>query len=235
MRIPDASHAWNVTPKEAVQVQRSLRAKVRTDVPMPLERVRLVAGVDVSAARFSHALTAGIVVWDRVTGEIVDTASVQADTTFPYVPGLLSFREIPILLETVALLGVEPDVWMVDGHGIAHPRRLGIATHFGLAIGRPTIGCGKSKLCGTHDPVGEEAGSETPLRDGDDVIGTVLRSKARSTPIIVSPGNGIDLASSVAIVRACLRGYRIPEPTRLAHLYVNAVRTEKLAGSLFDR
>jgi deoxyribonuclease V len=175
--------------------------------------------------RFGHVLTAGIVVWDRWADTVVDTASVTAETSFPYVPGLLSFREIPALLQAVRMLGTVPDAWMVDGQGIAHPRRLGIAAHLGLALDAPTVGCAKSILCGTHGRLGKKPGSETPLVHEDERIGTVLRSKAKTNPLIVSPGHLCDHASASALVRACLRGYRMPEPTRLAHLYVNAVRT----------
>jgi deoxyribonuclease V len=234
MKVPENDQSWHVTPKEAVEVQRRLRADVRNDVPLPLERVRLVAGVDVSCTRFDRVLTAGIVLWDRIENRVVETVSVQRDGTFPYVPGLLSFREIPVLLEAIALLKTPPDAWLVDGQGIAHPRRLGIATHLGLVLGQPTVGCAKSILCGTHGPLGDVAGNETPLEHQGERIGTLLRSKAKSNPLIVSPGHLCDHDSALALVKASLRGYRLPEPTRLAHLYVNAVRTGKLAGTLFD-
>lgn len=233
MEIPATGHAWHVTPAEAVEVQRRLRADVRDGVPLPLERVRLVAGVDVSSTRFDRVLTAGIVVWDRVGNRVVETVSVQREGTFPYVPGLLSFREIPVLLEAAAAFETVPDAWMVDGQGIAHPRRLGIATHLGLVLGRPTVGCAKSILCGTHGPLGEAQGSETPLEHHGERIGTLLRSKAKVNPLVVSPGHLCDHASALALVKACLRGYRLPEPTRLAHAYVNAVRTGNDAGPLF--
>ncbi len=234
MRIPKHRHDWDVSPGEAIQVQKRLRAEVKLGPPLPLDRVRLVAGVDVSSERFGHVLTAGIVLWDREKNRVVETVSVTRETTFPYVPGLLSFREIPALIDAAALLKKKPDVWMVDGQGIAHPRRLGIATHFGLVLDQPTVGCAKSILCGTHEPLNDEAGSETPLMHQDERIGTLLRSKKKSKPLIVSPGHRCDHESALALVKACLRSYRIPEPTRLAHLYVNAVRTKTVAGSLFD-
>ena len=228
MDIPENAQAWNVTPKEAVQVQLRLREAVRSDVPLPPERVRRVAGVDVSSTRFDRVLTAGIVVWDRLENRVIETASVRQERTFPYVPGLLSFREIPALVEAVRSLDTVPDAWMVDGQGIAHPRRMGIATHFGLVLGQPTVGCAKSILCGSHEPLGDAAGSETPLTHQGERIGTLLRSKAKSNPLVVSPGHLCDHASALALVKLCLRGYRLPEPTRLAHLYVNAVRTGTL-------
>lgn len=225
MRIAAPPHAWDVTPAAAVGLQHELKTRVRTDIPVLLERVRLVAGVDVSAAKDDPLLTAGIVVWDRETGRLVETVSAQMPGTFPYVPGLLSFREIPVLLLAVEKLTLEPDVWLVDGHGIAHPRRLGIAAHLGVLIDRPAVGVAKSRLTGTFAGPAPVAGSTAPLTDKGETIGTVLRSKERSNPLFVSPGHRIDLPSAVQVVRACLRGYRLPEPTRLAHLHVNAVRT----------
>lgn len=225
MKIPTPPHTWDVTPTDAIRVQNRLRAAVRTNVAVSPESIRLVAGVDVSSARGNPLLTAGVVVWDRRTGNIVEAVSAQCPAAFPYVPGLLSFREIPSILQAVERLTLEPDVWLVDGQGIAHPRRLGIAAHLGVLLDRPAIGVAKSRLTGSHAALPPEAGSETPLLDGDVQIGTVLRSKLRSNPLYISPGHGIDHPSAVAVVQSCLRGYRLPEPTRLAHLYVNEVRT----------
>lgn len=221
MQFSPAPHTWDVTPAAAIGVQKELRSQIRTDIPIALESVRLVAGVDVSSTRFDTTLTAGIIIWDRISGQIVDSASAQAAGTFPYIPGLLSFREIPVLLQVIQQLKTEPDLWMVDGQGIAHPRRMGIAAHLGLVLDRPTIGVGKSKLTGTYD---ESATIDTPLMDKDERIGTVMHTKARSNPLFISPGHRIDQASADALVRACLRGYRLPEPTRLAHVFVNDVR-----------
>jgi deoxyribonuclease V len=227
MQIPDLPHDWNVTPSSAIGIQRELRSAVRTDTPLSLDRIRLVAGVDVSMTRFDPLLTAGVVVWDRVSGQIVETASAQLQATFPYIPGLLSFREIPALLQAIAQVRAEPDIWFVDGHGIAHPRRLGIAAHLGVLINRPTVGVAKSRLTGTYAELAQATGSETPLVDDSEQIGTVLRTKLKSNPLFISPGHLIDLPSAVDIVRACLRGYRLPEPTRLAHQFVNEVRVQK--------
>lgn len=225
MDIPVPPHVWDVTPQAAIGVQKALAGRIRTDVHMPLESVRLVGGVDVSAVRDDPLLTAGAVIWDRLSGEVVETASAQANGTFPYVPGLLSFREIPVLLQALAFLQHEPDIFLVDGHGIAHPRRLGIAAHIGLLMDRPTVGVAKSRLVGTFDEPGGRAGDRAPLMDRGENIGTVLRTKERSNPVFVSPGHRIDRESADAIVLACLRGYRLPEPTRLAHRFVNDVRT----------
>jgi deoxyribonuclease V len=232
MRIPDLPHDWNVTPSSAIGIQRQLKGAVRTDLPLPLDRIRFVAGVDVSMTRFDSLLTAGVVIWDRTSGQVVETASAQLQATFPYIPGLLSFREIPALLQAIASVRAEPDIWLVDGHGIAHPRRLGIAAHLGVLLNRPTVGVAKSRLTGTYAELGDVMGSETPLVDDSEQIGTVLRSKTRSNPLFISPGHLIDLLSAVDIVRACLRGYRLPEPTRLAHQFVNEVRVQKSPGFL---
>lgn len=180
--------------------------------------------MDVSILRGDPTLTAGVIVWDAETGMIVDRAWAQGPEEFPYVPGLLSFREIPVLADAISRLGTEPNVWFVDGQGIAHPRRLGIAAHLGLLLDAPTIGIAKSRLCGTHEEPGPERGDASPLLHHGERIGTVLRTKRGSNPLIVSPGH---LASHEDAVRLALeagRGYRIPEPTRLAHLSVNAVR-----------
>lgn len=225
MRIPDLPHGWDVTPSSAIGIQKHIRETIRTDVPMSLDSVRFVAGVDVSMTRFNPLLTAGVVIWDRLQNQVVETASAQVQATFPYIPGLLSFREIPALLLAIQQLQREPDVWLVDGHGIAHPRRLGIAAHLGVLINRPTIGVAKSRLTGVYAELPEAAGSFVPLMDKEEQIGVVYRSKLKSNPLFLSPGHLIDLQSAVTIVLACFRGYRLPEPTRLAHEYVNEVRT----------
>lgn len=217
-------HAWDLSPTEAVALQKELRGRLK-EVKLDPDSVRLIAGMDVSCTRFDPMLTAGIVLWDRLTGRVVETAFVREPGRFPYIPGLLSFREIPVLLKAWEQLSARPDVVMVDGQGIAHPRRLGIAAHVGLLIDVPTIGVGKSKLTGTHDPVGPHAGDRVPLTDGTEVSGAVLRTKMKSNPLFVSVGNRIDLASAVGLVQDSLRGYRLPEPTRLAHTHVNLART----------
>jgi len=225
MHVLSPPHTWDVTPSAAVGVQREVAKNVRTDTPLSLDSVRLVAGVDVSCTRFSPLLTAGVVLWDRRTGVVEETSYVQTVGTFPYIPGLLSFREIPVLLQAIEKLTLEPDVWMVDGQGIAHPRRLGIAAHLGVILSRPTIGVAKSRLTGTFEEPADEEGASSPLMDKEEMIGSVIRTKPRSNPLFISPGHLIDQFSAEAILRACLRGYRLPEPTRLAHLFVNAMRT----------
>jgi len=140
------------------------------------------------------------------------------------VPGLLSFREAPALLEAFAMLETEPHAVLIDGQGLAHPRRFGVACHLGVWLNRPCVGCAKSRLIGTHRAPALAAGSRRALRDGGEVIGTVLRTRTGVQPLFVSVGHRIDLGSAVALVLRCCRGYRLPEPTRQAHLFVNALR-----------
>ncbi len=217
-------HRWDLSPKDAITLQRDLSARVNATRRRRADCMRIIAGVDVSSVRFDRILTAGVVVWDADTGRILETTSVREEGAFPYVPGLLSFREIPILSKAIEALDSVPDAFLVDGHGIAHPRGMGIAAHLGLLIGVPTVGVAKSLLCGTYDPI-ETVGDISEIQFQKQTIGCAFLTKRGSNPIFVSPGNGIDLESSVALVRRCLRGYRLPEPTRLAHLHVNAVRT----------
>lgn len=221
-------HPWDVTPTAAVQIQREFTGKISQEWPdsaRSVERARLIGGVDVSCTRFDPTLTAGVIVWDRETEELVDAAFVQQEGKFPYIPGLLSFREIPALALALEKLTTEPDVLLVDGQGRAHPRRLGIASHLGLLIDQPTIGVGKSRLCGHGEEPADAPGSITPLVDHGEEIGRMVRLRKGAKPVYVSVGNRIDLSSAVDLVLRCSRGYRLPEPTRLAHLYVNAMRT----------
>lgn len=228
-----------MTPREAVELQKSLRERVRL---APLERkIETVAGADISFNKFSSTVYAGIVVLRLPGLEVVEEVGVVSETSFPYVPGLLSFRESPSVLEAWAKLKTEPDAVMFDGQGIAHPRRVGIASHVGLLIERPTFGCAKSVLVGKYDEPGEERGSWTEMSDKGEVVGAALRTKTRAQPIFVSPGHLIDLEGAIRLTLACDGGYRQPEPTRRAHLLVNALRRGEYApaegvdqqGSLF--
>ena len=215
-------HRWDVTPAEAVALQRELAA--RTVLDTPLKSWELVAGCDVSHDRVSTTLYAGVVVLRAGDFSVVERRAAVAQVDFPYTPGLLSFREAPVLLAALAKVEHTPDVVVCDGQGIAHPRRLGLASHVGLFLDRPCVGCAKSKLTGKYEEPGPEPGSRSPLLYRGQVIGSAVRTKARTLPVFVSPGHRIDLDSSVRLVLACCRGYRWPEPTRLAHLYVNEVR-----------
>jgi deoxyribonuclease V len=220
-------HRWDLSQSEAVALQRELAARVHVATPLPLEACRLVAGADVSYNRFSDVLHASVVVLSFPDLEVVETADVSTRVTFPYVPGLLSFREAPPLLAAFAQLASAPDAVLFDGQGTAHPRRLGIASHLGLWLEVPCVGCAKSRLTGRFVEPDPAAGSSSPLMDGKEQIGAVLRTKNRVNPLFVSPGHLIDLASSLRLTLACVRGYRLPEPTRRAHLRVNEQRRLK--------
>lgn len=217
-------HRWDLSPAEAVALQRELADQV--DTRAPLTHCEYVAGADVSYGRFSSRFFAGVVVLRFADLQIVETKGAVRDTPFPYIPGLLSFREAPVLLEAFAQLEHEPDVIFCDGQGIAHPRRLGIASHLGLWLDRPTVGCAKSLLTGKFKDLGEVPGSVAPLMDRKEVVGQAVRTKKRTKPIYVSAGHRIDLASAVRLVLATCGGYRIPEPTRQAHLFVNQLRRQ---------
>ena len=217
-------HDWDLSPREAVELQKTLRERVRLE---PLGReIETVAGADISFNKYSPVLYAGIVVLRLPSLEVLEEVGVVSETKFPYVPGLLSFREAPPVLEAWAKLKCEPDAVMFDGQGIAHPRRVGIASHVGLLLNRPTLGCAKSILVGRHDELEEERGSWQPLVDpkNKETIGAALRTKTRVQPIFVSPGHLIDLAGAIELTLRADGGYRQPEPTRRAHLLVNALR-----------
>jgi len=215
-------HDWELTPEQAVTLQKELRGRVQL---RPLARAaRTVAGADISFDLGSETVYAGVVVLALPGLELVEEAGVTSRARFPYVPGLLSFREAPALLEAWAQLRCEPDVVMLDGQGIAHPRRIGIASHLGLFLQRPTLGCAKSRLVGRFVEPGPERGDRSPMLDRGEQVGVALRSKRRTQPIYVSPGHLLDMEGAVELALACGGGYRVPEPTRRAHLFVNALR-----------
>jgi deoxyribonuclease V len=217
-------HEWEMTPREAVELQRSLRERVRI---APLrKKVKTVAGADISFNKFETTVYAGVVVLALPSLEVIEEVGVVSETKFPYVSGLLSFREAPSVLEAWAQLKTEPDAVMFDGQGIAHPRRVGIASHVGLIINRPTFGCAKSVLVGKYEEPDEERGSWSPMIDpkNGETIGAAVRTKTRTHPIYVSPGHLIDLEGAIKLTLACDGGYRQPEPTRRAHHLVNALR-----------
>ena len=215
-------HDWNLTPKEAVALQRELASRV--DTSTPLGKLGLVAGCDVSYDRGSPWLYAAVVAVQVADLTAVESVVVRAEVKFPYVPGLLSFREAPPVLAAWEKLRVEPDAVMLDAQGIAHPRRFGLACHLGLWLDRPCVGCAKSRLVGVYDEPGPDPGDTAPLTVRGEPVGVVLRSAARARPVFVSPGHRVDLEGAVAVVRATLSGYRQPVPTRLAHIAANQAR-----------
>jgi len=214
MRIVNR-HSWRVTTARAREIQTELAAEVFCvcNITAP----RLIAGVDISVNRWTKTGTGAVVVLSYPALELVETQVMTDRIEFPYVPGLLSFREAPLILAAFEMITVVPDLVLVDGQGIAHPRRMGIASHLGLFLGIPTIGCAKSRLCGEHETPANEAGNYAELLDNGEVIGAVLRTKAGVKPLYISIGHMIDLPSAINWVMACCRGYRLPEPARLAH------------------
>ncbi len=226
MRYP--LNSWNLTPKEAVEAQKEWRELVRIK---PLGReIRTIAGADISFNKFSEVIYSGIVVLALPDLRIIESAGIRGTATFPYVPGLLSFRETPSLLEAWKKLKIKPDVLMLDGQGLAHPRRFGIACHIGLLLDLPTIGCAKSILVGTHRELDPEAGSVAPLVHKEELVGVALRTKKNVSPVYVSAGHLIDLDSAVPLVMKSVSKYRQPEPTRQAHLLVNRLREADKQG-----
>ncbi len=213
--LPPPPPRWDVTPAEARQIQEAVRSRVSRRNGKELKRIQYVAGVD-CALRNNHAIAA-VPVLDFNTLELVDLAIVEKPLVFPYVPGLLTFRECPAILAAMETLAVKPDLVMVDGQGIAHPRRIGIAAHLGVLLDKPTIGVAKSRLIGTHDEPYHTAGCYTDLWDKKDLIGGVLRTRDNCNPLYISIGHKIDLPTAIDLVLECCRGYRLPEPTRFAH------------------
>jgi deoxyribonuclease V len=219
----DLLHRFDVTPTEAVALQKQLRERLVLKPPPGL-KVRTVAGADVSTEKFGDLAWGGIVVLDAESLQPVAQATATVTIPFPYVPGLLSFRELPVLAAAWERLDHTPDVLIFDGQGTAHPRRLGIACHGGLLFGVPSIGCAKSLLVGTHGPLGEERGSVAELRHRGEVVGMAVRTRTGVKPVYVSPGHLMDLPTAVDLVLRVSPKYREPETTRHAHRLVNALR-----------
>jgi deoxyribonuclease V len=208
-------HRWDLTPKEAIALQEQLRDRIiRED---RLGAVRYVAGVDVGFEQDGAMTRAAVAVLDFPGLELVDQAIARSPTTFPYVPGLLSFREAPAVLEAFSGLRTQPDLILYDGQGLAHPRRLGIASHVGLLLDIPSIGVAKTRLIGEHGRVPLTKGKWTPLRDGEETIGAVLRTRAGVKPLFVSIGHRVSLQTAIRYVMACVTRYRLPQTTRWAH------------------
>ncbi len=217
-------HSWDLSTAEARDLQLNLAARV--DRSRPMASVETVAGADVSYELRGKWLYAAVVVLRVGTWEVLDRSGIIAEARFPYVPGLLSFREAPPVIDAFKELTVRPDVLICDGQGIAHPRRLGLASHIGLWLGLPTIGCAKSWLCGEYQEPGPDRGDWSPMTDAGETIGAVVRTRTRIKPLYVSTGHLCDLESAIAIVLATATKYRQPWTTRLAHQYVNDLRRQ---------
>jgi deoxyribonuclease V len=226
VRIPKL-HGWDVSFADAIALQRELAGKVKAKPA--LKRFQTIAGADVSYNRWSPTLYASVVVLKMPDLTVLEERTAAVDVAFPYRTGLLSFREAPALLAAFRKVRTRPDVVMIDGHGLAHPRRFGIASHLGLWLDVPTIGCAKTRLIGDFEEPDVDAGSLSPLTAGGERVGCVLRTKQRCKPLFISVGVRIDLESAIDIVGLTTRRHRIPEPTRLAHDAVNRYRRRCMA------
>ena len=228
-------HNWNLPYSEAIVLQKSLSEKVQL-VELK-DKPQTIAGIDCALSRDKQRIIAVAIVLELQTPqkslwgsaeypifEVIETANAIGKLTFPYIPGLLSFRESPVCITAVEKLKTEPDAFLIDGQGVAHPRRLGLASHLGLFFDKPTIGCAKSRLTGTYEEPASEKGKSSPLKDGDETIGAVVRTRTNVKPIFVSVGNKCLLEDAIKITLACTTKYRIPEPTRLAHQLVSKLR-----------
>ena len=229
-------HSCNLSYSQAIELQKSLATKVQF-TPYRTNP-KLVAGLDCALSKDGQKIIAAVVVlqraqateslWGPVTAghefRLIETENASQKVTFPYIPGLLSFRESPVCLAAVQKLKNQPDIFIIDGQGIAHPRRLGLAAHLGLFFDKPTIGCAKSRLTGSFEEPSNVKGAHNPLTDGNDVIGAVVRTRTNVKPVFVSVGNKCLLKDAIEITLACTTKYRLPEPTRLAHQLVGRLK-----------
>ncbi|HIK45799.1 MAG TPA: deoxyribonuclease V [Leptolyngbyaceae cyanobacterium M65_K2018_010] len=220
---------WPTTPTEAIALQQILAPQVVTQDHLP-DPIRYVAGIDAGFEQDGQITRAAVVVLSFPDLTPVDEALVRRPTTFSYVPGLLSFREIPAMLEALAQLQRVPDVILCDGQGVAHPRRFGIACHLGLLCQCPTLGVAKSRLVGTHSEVPPEKGAWVPLMDGGERIGAVLRNRANTKPLFISPGHWMSLDTAIALVGRCTTCYRLPETTRYADRLASSGKGQSALG-----
>jgi deoxyribonuclease V len=215
-------HNWQLDYKQAVQLQKELAEKLQLK-PMK-KNPRTVAGIDCAFSKDKKRICAAIVIMKLPDFELVESVYAIDQTKIPYIPGLLSFREAPVCIMAAEKIKNTPDLFLVDGQGIAHPRKLGIASHLGLFLQKPTIGCAKSRLTGSHKPVKEEKGSWAPLIDKGQTIGAVLRTRSNVKPLFVSPGNKCSLQNAIDYTLTCCDKFRLPEPARLAHKTVTELK-----------
>ena len=215
-------HNWKLTYAQAARMQSNLACKVQFT---PLKKQpKLIAGLDCAFSKDGGKIIAVAVVLKMPDFAVAETTSAVRKTAFPYIPGLLSFREAPVCIAAVEKLKKTPDLFVIDGQGIAHPRRLGLAAHLGLVFDKPTIGCAKSRLTGAFDEPKSEKGSYSLLTDHDEIIGAVVRTRTDVKPVFVSVGHKCLLKDAIKIILACTTKYRLPEPTRLAHQLVTKLK-----------
>jgi len=215
-------HSWNLSYSQAIELQKRLAKQVR-HIKLK-NQPEIIAGLDCAFSKNGQNIIAAAVVLQLPGFELIETASATRKVTFPYIPGLLSFREAPVCIAAAKKIRNQPDIFMIDGQGIAHPRRLGLAAHLGLFFDRPTIGCAKSRLTGQFEEPPLEKGKYTPLKDGDEVIGAVIRTRSNVKPVFISVGHKCLLKNAITITLACTTKYRLPEPTRLAHQFVGRLK-----------
>jgi len=229
MHFPRSPHRWKVSPKQAVAIQRRFAARVIRSgtVPKNLDRV---AGADVAFSRDGQDCIAAVVVWSIREQAVVEQHVARRPLLLPYIPGLLSFREAPALLAVLRKLKYEPDAFIFDGQGLAHPRRLGLACHVGLILDRPSLGCAKSVLVGKFDSPSNQIGNHTPMMHRGETIGAALGTRLGVKPVYVSIGHRLNLQQAIRIVLSCCIGYRLPEPTRLADQLVSKRKGDKPVG-----
>ncbi|MEA3470692.1 MAG: deoxyribonuclease V [Thermodesulfobacteriota bacterium] len=219
-------HNWNADYKTAKKIQEELSGRLILHNEGLPEDIKIIGGADISYSRGENLFFAAVILLEFSTMDIIEVSSVVEKVDFPYIPGLLTFREGPALLRAFEKIGGIPDVVIFDGQGIAHPRGIGLASHIGLFLDIPTIGCAKKRLVGIHGEIGTEVGDFSHLTYHDRVVGAVLRTKRNVKPVFISQGHKIDLEQAIEITLASSRGYRLPEPTRRAHLTVNKLRLE---------
>ncbi len=222
MKIPRALYTWRLTPRQAMVFQKQMARRVSSD--KPAGEIRFIAGLDAAFSSDGERCISGVVLWDMREQKVLEQHTAARKLTFPYIPGLLSFRESPALIAALRKLKHTPDALLCDGHGLAHPRRFGIACHLGVICSLPSIGCAKSVLIGTSGELPAERGARVPLTDQGQVIGTVLRTQTGIRPVYVSIGHKMDLRMAERIVLTCATQYRLPEPTRLADILVAAAK-----------
>lgn len=215
-------HRWDLEPAEARTLQRKLASQVRLQ-PLP-EAFQVLGAADIAYVASTNQLVAVMLTFQWPDLSLIEHSQVVAPIAFPYIPGLLSFREVPAMLEAYRRLRCPPEVLLCDGQGIAHPRRFGLASHLGLCLSLPTIGCAKSRLCGEYEPFALHRGDAAPLRFRDEVVGWVFCSRNGVKPIYISPGHLSDQESAKELIRRCLGRYRIPDPLRQAHNMATQLR-----------
>jgi len=216
-------HSWICTPQEASEIQIRLQRKVSQR--NQFKKIKYLAGCDTAFDLKNELAFAGVIVYSFPQLKEIDRQCAVYKTPFPYIPGMLAFREAPVLLAAIEKLKIKPDLFVFDGHGLAHPRRFGIASHLGVYLNKPTIGCAKSRLCGEYKEPNKKAGSISKLTDKEGkVIGAVVRTRDHVRPIFISIGHKIDLDTSCKMILKCVGRYRVPKPTREADLYAEAFK-----------